>query len=91
MKNILQSTVVLALVASFVGACTPPKLMVAENYLGDRYVKHMFQPAGGNESAQLANYYIQVCNIDPKTAESQNCKDSLVLETVVMRAGALGN
>ena len=72
------------LVAALFGGCAMPKVMIRDSFVPNtakvaRYSVKMTQ-AGNDDRAALANFYIQVCDVQGTTAT--NCKTTLVLENI---------
>ena len=79
MNRIFLALAILAAAATT--ACTPPKVLVADDF-GTKYV---LQENGQTQnSRKLYNFIIRACDRVGDT--TSNCKDSVILDNVVARS-----
>ena len=81
MRTIIYVSLLLGLLG--VAGCTPPPVLIAQGFSGDRVIRYTIQNVGqGNDdSGKLYDMSVKLCN-QADDASDQNCKDTVVLENV---------
>ena len=66
-----------------VSGCTPPPVLIAQGFSGDRVIRYTIQNVGegDSESGNLYDLSVKLCN-QADDASDQNCKDTVVLKNV---------
>ncbi len=62
-------------------ACAPQPVLVRQEIIGGKSVKHILLLTGSGDEGNLYDYVMRVCDYDEKGLEL-NCKDSTVLRNV---------
>jgi hypothetical protein len=81
MRIIILATSILGLLA--IAGCTPPPVLIAQGFSGDRVIRYTIQNVGGGDgdSGNLYDLSVKLCN-QADDASDQNCKDTVVLQNV---------
>jgi hypothetical protein len=79
--QIILSGIWFALVSTL--GCTPPQILVAQGFAGDRVVRYTIQqvPQAGDDDKNLFDLRVRLCN-QGEDASDQDCKDSMLLQNV---------
>lgn len=81
MKTLRMLVMAVAALAALSG-CTVPRFLVADSFVGGRNDKTILIPRSAADKVQLYDYVVRLCDLDAQGVES-NCKDSVVLSSVV--------
>lgn len=74
--------ILVAFAALTFAACSTPKYLISNDYLGDsRTSKFVVEPTG-SEDDPTNNVYVYVCNVDTATGGSKDCQQNLLLMNV---------
>ena len=81
MRTIIYVSLLLGLLG--VAGCTPPPVLIAQGFSGDRVIRYTIQNVGtGNDdTGNLYDLSVKLCN-QADYASDQNCKYTVVLENV---------
>ncbi len=85
MRNTIRLCAVAVALLGIATACSTPKIMINEHFLGDdKVAKASIKPSGtvgqGDDAITLTNYYIQVCDV--VAGRTSNCRTNLILENI---------
>jgi hypothetical protein len=84
MRIIILATLILGLLGLLgLTGCTPPPVLIAQGFSGDRVIRYTIQNvgAGNDDTGNLYDLSVKLCN-QADDASDQNCKDTVVLQNV---------
>lgn len=63
--------------------CTPPPVLIAQGFTGDRVVRYTIRNvgAGTDDTGNLYDLSVRLCN-QSDDGSDQNCQDTLILQNV---------
>lgn len=81
MRVLMLSGLVLALLG--LAGCTPPPVLIAQGFSGDRVIRYTIQNVGGGDgdTGNLYDLSVRLCN-QGEDSSDQNCKDTVILKNV---------
>lgn len=78
----MRKLVLIALAAAM-AACTAPKFLTSNRFLGkEKIVRTVVQQAS---QEGLFNYYVQICTVGEDIHNQSSCKETLIVENVLAK------
>lgn len=82
MRNLLFGLILLTFTTS---ACAPRPVLIRQEIIGGKSVKHVLVLTHAEDDVELYDYIMRVCNYDGQDRET-DCVDSVVLENVLAKS-----